>query len=302
MLVHSYGSFFALTLSFITAKKIMPHSTPTENYQSSVLALMGTLVLWVGWPSFNYSLYATLPFERTLIITNTLYALAGSCISTLLISALFKRGFTLLMLHRATWAGGVVIGACSPIIYAPALSFVLGLAGGMLSALSLRYLQGRFEVSWGMLDTCGILSSSALPSILGGLSSSMILVGYFYSGFNQQILALSSPSGIFSDPDHLNKQGGYQAGALFLSIGLGIFGGLLSGLVLSLYYKEDPRNFYSDEWFFDSSLFEEAEEEIEYNATGVGKMEVGSEERMQVQAREVVVQSPRKVFKTRYNF
>ena len=144
MLVHTYRSFFALTLSFITAKKLMPHSMPIENYQSSTLALMGTLFLWIGWPAFNYSLYASNPFERTLIITNTIYALLGSCISTLIISALYKRGFTMLMIHRATWAGGVVIGASAPAIYVPALSFSLGIAAGICSTLSLRYLQGKF--------------------------------------------------------------------------------------------------------------------------------------------------------------
>ena len=39
-------------------------------------------------------------------------------------------------------------------------------------------------MKWGLLDTCGVLSTSALPSIVGGLCSSMILVGYNYSGYN----------------------------------------------------------------------------------------------------------------------
>ena len=48
------------------------------------------------------------------------------------------------MLHRATWAGGIMIGASAQIIYAPAMSLALGIIGGLLCTLSLRYLQGRF--------------------------------------------------------------------------------------------------------------------------------------------------------------
>ena len=68
----------------------------------------------------------------------------------------------------------------------------------------------------------------------------MILLGYYYSGFNQKIVTLSSPTKIFKDSLQLNKQGGLQAAALFISIGLGVFCGLISGFLVSLYYKEDP--------------------------------------------------------------
>jgi len=62
MLVHAFGSFFSLILSFITAKKIAPHETPIENYRSTVLSWIGTLLLWICWPAFNYSLLASNPF------------------------------------------------------------------------------------------------------------------------------------------------------------------------------------------------------------------------------------------------
>ncbi len=68
----------------------------------------------------------------------------GSCLSTLIIAAIFKEGLSILILHRATWAGGIMIGASAQIIYVPALSLSLGIIGGVFCALSLRYLQGRF--------------------------------------------------------------------------------------------------------------------------------------------------------------
>lgn len=157
--------------------------------------------------------------------------------ATLIVAAIFKEGLSILMLHRATWVGGVVIGASAQIIYAPALSLSLGIIGAIICTLSLRYLQGRFEMKWGLLDTCGVLSTSALPSIVGGLSSSMLLVGYFYLGYNEQIATLSSSTGIFHNKSTLNNQGGLQVSALFVSIGMGVTCGIISGLIISLYYK-----------------------------------------------------------------
>ena len=49
-----------------------------------------------------------------------------------------------------------------------------------------------------MLDTCGVMSFSVLPSILGGLSSAMILIGYFYKGIDSNIVSASSNTGIFA--------------------------------------------------------------------------------------------------------
>lgn len=58
MIVFAYGGCFAIILSFILGKKITPSTLPQESYRSIILALMGTLILWICWPSFNYALYA----------------------------------------------------------------------------------------------------------------------------------------------------------------------------------------------------------------------------------------------------
>lgn len=60
--IFAYGASFALVVSFIMAKKVLPASVPMENYRSIVLALIGTLFMWVCWPVFNYTLYAETDF------------------------------------------------------------------------------------------------------------------------------------------------------------------------------------------------------------------------------------------------
>lgn len=106
-------------------------------------------------------------------------------------------------------------------------------------------------MSWGLLDSCGILSVFAVPSILGAFSSSMILVTYFYHGFEQRLIGLSSQNSVFSSSRDMSQRGGYQSGALFLSMGAGVFSGLVAGFIIALDYKYNPGHFYTDEWHFD---------------------------------------------------
>lgn len=66
----------------------------------------------------------------------------------------------------------------------------------------------------------------------------MVLIGYYYQGISSEILNASSPKGIFAlNGIELNSKGGYQAGALFLSLGMGGLFGFLSGFFVSIFYK-----------------------------------------------------------------
>lgn len=105
---------------------------------------MGTLIMWICWPSFNYALYAQTPMERRLIITNTIYALGGSCIASVALSSWYKEGISIMVLHKATIAGGVAIGASAQVIYIPAVALGVGMIAGATAFFCLRHLQGRF--------------------------------------------------------------------------------------------------------------------------------------------------------------
>jgi ammonia channel protein AmtB len=49
-----------------------------------------------------------------------------------------------MILHKATIAGGVAIGASAQIIYIPAVALGIGIIAGVTAFFSLRHLQGRF--------------------------------------------------------------------------------------------------------------------------------------------------------------
>eukprot|EP00178_Gracilaria_changii_P003181 TRINITY_DN14669_c0_g1_i1.p1 TRINITY_DN14669_c0_g1~~TRINITY_DN14669_c0_g1_i1.p1 ORF type:complete len:214 (+),score=13.54 TRINITY_DN14669_c0_g1_i1:227-868(+) len=91
--IHTYGAYYGLTVCLVLAKKARPITNIKISYISNITAFIGSLFLWLYWPSFNYALVAQNAFEQNLIVVNTVLALTGSCLGTYGTSALgFGRG------------------------------------------------------------------------------------------------------------------------------------------------------------------------------------------------------------------
>ena len=140
--IHTFGAYFGLTVSFILSKKVKPLVAPEVSYSSSYIAMIGTLFLWMFWPSFNAGFFPQSPFERSLIVTNTILALTGSCLATFGLSAIVRDKFSMDDILNATIAGGVIIGAPSGITINPAASLTIGIFGGSISAFCFAKLSG----------------------------------------------------------------------------------------------------------------------------------------------------------------
>uniref|UniRef100_A0A914R3U8 Ammonium transporter AmtB-like domain-containing protein n=1 Tax=Parascaris equorum TaxID=6256 RepID=A0A914R3U8_PAREQ len=54
MVVHAFGAYFGLALSFVIyKKKMLRHENEGSNYNSDIFSMIGALFLWIFWPSFN---------------------------------------------------------------------------------------------------------------------------------------------------------------------------------------------------------------------------------------------------------
>jgi ammonium transporter Rh len=60
--IHDFGAYFGLTVSLILSNKIAPVSKPESNYISNIVAMIGTLFLWLFCPSFNFGAFAENPY------------------------------------------------------------------------------------------------------------------------------------------------------------------------------------------------------------------------------------------------
>ena len=89
MYVHTFGAYFGLAATYFYKPKEAKNNDKCEgDYNSQLLAMVGTVFLWMFWPSFNGALAGD--FQQQRVIVNTVLAISGSCITACAISRIFK--------------------------------------------------------------------------------------------------------------------------------------------------------------------------------------------------------------------
>ena len=91
--VHLFGAVFGLAVSKILHCGGVKSSKQSSVYHSDIFALIGTLFLWVYYPSFNAALAdSSIPHAHDRAIVNTYAAIAASCVVTFAVSFLVGKG------------------------------------------------------------------------------------------------------------------------------------------------------------------------------------------------------------------
>jgi len=165
--IHVFGAYFGLC----AAKVLGPPSDDTLNapsYVSDLFSLVGTVFLWLFWPSFVASSLPSGPGQTTALI-NTVIALLSSTTVTFGLTPLMMKGqIGTVPIQNATLAGGVSIGATADLV-GPFGAIVVGALAGLLSTWG--FVKGPF---FSDVDTCGISNLHGMPGILGGLFSAFL--------------------------------------------------------------------------------------------------------------------------------
>lgn len=141
--IHIFGAYFGIVVSYILGKAVPPKSRPQSTYNSNLFALIGTLFFWMFWPSFNAGVYtdsSTAHIDRLNVIVNTYVALTGSCLGGYIFSGFFREKFSMEDILRSTLAGGVIIAAPCRVIVNPAASLVIGLLAGIICGFLFKNL------------------------------------------------------------------------------------------------------------------------------------------------------------------
>ena len=131
IVVHLFGAYFGLAASWIlSAKSASSNENNASVYHSDLFAMIGTLFLWVYWPSFVASPAGEHDQERAIVATTL--SLAGSCLAAFMTSLILRLGkFSMVDVQNATLAGGVAIGSAANLtVLSPAESLVIGVLGG----------------------------------------------------------------------------------------------------------------------------------------------------------------------------
>lgn len=129
--------------------------------------MVGTLFLFIYWPSFNGAL--SLGSERHYVTINTECSLMGSTAMTFIVSSLLNNSkFRMEDIINATLAGGVIMGTSCDLVVSPGIAFLIGIIGGLVSSVCFNKLTPYLAKKGKLYDTCGVINLHGIPGILGG--------------------------------------------------------------------------------------------------------------------------------------
>lgn len=109
--VHAFGAYFGLAVSFIlrpTKENTKAGELEGASYTSDIFAMVGSVFLWIFWPSFNSVLVDGPEQERAIL--HTYLSLAACTVTAFVVSAMVSKDAGKLdMVHvqNSTLAGGV---------------------------------------------------------------------------------------------------------------------------------------------------------------------------------------------------
>jgi Amt family ammonium transporter len=190
VVVHSMGGWLALPAIILLGARSKRYSNGAPLISNIPLLGLGSWILAIGWFGFNVVSAAALNAASGLVAVNSLMAMVGGIIASVLISK-NDAGFT----HNGALAGLIAICSGSAVVH-PLAAFVIGAAGGLIFFFMYQIETERFKFddvlgvwplhgivgSWGGIAT-GIFGSKALFGARVDVSIFAQLAGTFMAIF-----------------------------------------------------------------------------------------------------------------------
>ena len=205
IIIHAFGALFGLGVIMTMTTK-SEFSKPVESDAvSDRFSMLGSMVLWIFWPSFCAALVPVSKVPQTAI--NVIIALSGATIATYFSTVVLRRKIAIADIANASLAGGVAIGSTCDFA-TPGAAMLVGVLAGVLSVFGFAVIQPWLQDRIRKVDTCGVLYLHGLPGLLGGLAA-IFIVG--------------------------NLNGGLQLAGIGVMIILALVSGYISGKILSIF-------------------------------------------------------------------
>ena len=205
IVIHAFGALFGLGVAISMTTKNEYDASIETDATSDRFALLGSMMLWIFWPSFCAAL--VIPEEVVLTAINVILALSGATLATAFMSHWLRGKFDAADIANASLAGGVAIGSvCNTA--SPTEAIIIGVAAGAISTFGFAIIQSRLQKGLKIIDTCGVSNLHGIPGIFGGLVALVVVSGINYSA---------------------------QLSGIALTIVIAIIAGLISGKILQLF-------------------------------------------------------------------
>ncbi|CAH1796620.1 unnamed protein product [Owenia fusiformis] len=261
MFVHAFGAYFGIAVARVLYNdelhdEIHDHHKWAPCYHSDHFSMIGTLFLWVFWPSFNSVVSAT-DDGRYRAVINTYFALSAGVIMSFAVSSLVdkKSRFEIDHIQNATIAAGVAVGTSADLMLHPYGSILVGCVAGAVATLGLKYLEPFLAVRMKTHDTCGVNNLHGMPGLIAGIVGAIMAALATPDIYGEESLYKTFPARTPTNLtglnlDHLGidpgygrsagTQGGYQMAALMCTLVIAVVSGILVGFILRLPIWNQP--------------------------------------------------------------
>jgi len=224
IVIHAFGAIFGISAAiFLTTKEqreIPIHADAT----SDRFSLLGSMVLWVFWPSFCAALVPNEAIPATVV--NVFLALCGSTLATYFASVKIRGKISPADIANAALAGGVAIGStCDYANHVEAM--IIGVIAGTISTIGFAILQEKQQKFQKIVDTCGVTNLHGIPGLFGGLVALVVVDGIDV---------------------------GAQLKGILTTVIIAVIAGLFTGKIVSLFGQ--PKVIYDDEAEFETEVSE----------------------------------------------
>ncbi|XP_042218654.1 ammonium transporter Rh type A-like isoform X2 [Homarus americanus] len=282
MFVHTFGAYFGLALSLLLYRRDASTEKEGSSYQSDIFAMIGTIFLWLYWPSFNAG--AAPGDDQHRAVINTYISLSACCFTAFALSSILhkEKKFDMVHIQNSTLAGGVAVGTAADLMIHPWGAVLIGMIAGIISVAGYMFLTPFLASRLRIHDTCGVNNLHGMPGILAGIIgcvAAAMATEATYGPSLYQIFPARAPVEGSEDllrlqefiPDleagsglSASGQAANQILALIITLAIATVGGIVTGLVLKLspFALLKTEELYEDEKYW---LMEEGEEEISDN-------------------------------------
>lgn len=195
--------------------------------------MIGTLFLFMFWPSFNGALAAD--FQQQRVIVNTVLAISASAITACGVSRIALQKLDMEVVLNATLAGGVSVGSSSDLVVTGGTAMAIGAFSGIVSACGFLWLSKFLQTKINLHDTCGVHNLHGMPGVIGGIFGA-ISASLADTAFENEA-ALHSTFPKIAEGRTTSEQGWIQLAALGISLGIAMSGGAFSGFIASRFAK-----------------------------------------------------------------
>lgn len=175
IIIHAFGAYFGLGLTIALTTSNDREKVIESDETSDRFSILGSMVLWIFWPSFCSAMVPHAQMAQTVI--NTILALCGATVTTYIASTFLRKGKpSIADMANAALAGGVAIGATCNIVTAPG-AFGIGVLAGALCVVGYVIIQPKLQSILKGVDTCGVHNLHGMPGLLGGIIAIFIVPG-----------------------------------------------------------------------------------------------------------------------------